>query len=111
MAEPIRRRRSALWTGVLVAGIAGVMELAFLQTGDPTTGQGWELYVIAAAIIGGTPLSGGSGSVIGGVVGALMIAVIRNGLVLLEFSAYWGMIVTGAVIIAAVAVSNLVKRT
>jgi ribose transport system permease protein len=93
----------------LVAGIAGVMELAFLQAGSPTTGQGYELYVIASAIIGGTALRGGSGSIVGGILGALMIAVIRNGLVLLELSAYWGMIVTGAVIIVAVAISNLLK--
>jgi ribose/xylose/arabinose/galactoside ABC-type transport system permease subunit len=93
-----------------VAGLAGIMELAFLQSGSPTTGQGYELYVIAAAIIGGTSLSGGSGSVAGGIFGALMIAVIRNGLVLLEFSAYWGTVVTGAVIIAAVAVSNFVRK-
>jgi ribose/xylose/arabinose/galactoside ABC-type transport system permease subunit len=95
----------------LVAGIAGVMELAFLRSGSPTTGQGYELYVIAAAIIGGTALKGGSGSIIGGILGALMIAVIRNGLVLLELSAYWGYIATGAVIIIAVAISNLMKRT
>ena len=108
---PIARYRiAALALMGLVAGIAGIMELAFLQTGSTTTGQGYELYVIAAAIIGGTALTGGSGSVVGGVLGALMIAVIRNGLVLLELSAYWGTVVTGAVIIGAVAVSNLVKR-
>jgi ribose transport system permease protein len=94
----------------LIAGIAGVMELAFLQSGSPTTGQGYELYVIAAAIIGGTALTGGSGTVIGGILGALLIAVIRNGLVLLEFSAYWGTVVTGVVIIAAVAIGGFVKR-
>ena len=94
----------------LVAGLAGVMELAFLQSGSPTTGQGYELYVIASAIIGGTALTGGSGSVAGGILGALLIAVIRNGLVLLEFSAYWGTVVTGVVIIAAVAVGSWVKR-
>ncbi|MEO8427650.1 MAG: ABC transporter permease [Verrucomicrobiota bacterium] len=94
----------------LVASIAGIMELAFLQSGSPTTGQGYELYVIASAIIGGTALTGGSGSVAGGILGALLIAVIRNGLVLLELSAYWGTVVTGAVIIAAVAIGGLVKR-
>jgi ribose transport system permease protein len=107
---PIGRYRIAAMTIMgLVAGIAGVMELAFLQAGSPTTGQGYELYVIASAIIGGTALRGGSGSIVGGILGALMIAVIRNGLVLLELSAYWGMIVTGAVIIVAVALSNLLK--
>ena len=108
---PLPRYRVAAMTIMgLVAAIAGVMELAFLQSGSPTTGQGYELYVIAAAIIGGTALAGGSGSVAGGILGALLIAVIRNGLVLLEFSAYWGTVVTGVVIIAAVAIGGLVKK-
>jgi len=108
---PLDRYRIVAMTLMgLVAGIAGVMELAFLQSGSPTTGQGYELYVIASAVIGGTALTGGSGSVLGGILGALLIAVIRNGLVLLEFSAYWGTVVTGVVIIAAVAIGGLVKR-
>ncbi len=105
-----RYRVAAMVVMGLVAGIAGVMELAFLQSGSPTTGQGYELYVIAAAIIGGTGLAGGSGSVIGAILGALLIAVIRNGLVLLEFSSYWSIVVTGVVIIAAVAIGGLVRK-
>ncbi len=66
--------------------------------------------MIASAVIGGTALTGGSGSVIGAVLGALIIAVIRNGLVHLGMSAYWGMTVTGAIIIAAVLVSTLFRR-
>ena len=108
---PLDRYRVAAMTIMgLVAGIAGVMELAFLQSGSPTTGQGYELYVIASVIIGGTALTGGSGSVVGGILGALLIAVIRNGLVLLGFSAYWGTVATGVVIIAAVAIGGWVKR-
>ncbi|MCI0538741.1 MAG: ABC transporter permease [Verrucomicrobiales bacterium] len=108
---PLSRYRIVAMTIMgFVAGIAGIMELAFLQSGSPTTGQGYELYVIASAIIGGTALAGGSGSVVGGILGALLIAVIRNGLVLLELSAYWGAVVTGAVIIVAVAIGGLVKK-
>jgi ribose transport system permease protein len=108
---PLDRYRVAAMTIMgFIAAIAGVMELAFLQSGSPTTGHGYELYVIASAVIGGTALTGGSGSVAGGVLGALLIAVIRNGLVLLEFSAYWSTLVTGAVIIAAVAIGGWVKR-
>jgi ribose transport system permease protein len=108
---PLARYRIAALTIMgLIAGIAGVMELAFLQAGSPTTGQGYELYVIASAVIGGTALTGGSGSVVGGILGALLIAVIRNGLVLLELSAYWAAVVTGAVIIAAVAIGGFVKN-
>ncbi|MBI1842696.1 MAG: ABC transporter permease [Verrucomicrobia bacterium] len=105
-----RYRVAAMTLMGLISGIAGVMELAFLQSGSPTTGQGYELYVIASVIIGGTALAGGRGTIVGALLGALLIAVIRNGLVLLELSAYWGTAVTGAVIIAAVAVGNLVKK-
>ncbi len=109
---PIDRYRIAVMTLMgVAAAIAGLMELAFLQAGSPTTGQGFELYVIASVIIGGTALTGGRGSIVGGVLGALLIAVIRNGLVLLELSAYWGTVVTGAVIIAAVAIGNLIKKS
>ncbi len=93
-----------------IAALAGIMALAFLQAADPSTGPGMELFVIASAVIGGTALSGGAGSVLGGILGALIIAVIRNGLVLLGLTAYWGTVVTGAMIIAAVAVDYLIKR-
>jgi ribose transport system permease protein len=66
--------------------------------------------VIAAAIIGGTALSGGSGSIIGAFIGTLLIMTIRNGIVHLGVSAYWSATVTGFVIIAAVAVDYLFKR-
>jgi ribose transport system permease protein len=94
----------------MVAALAGLAALAFLQSADPTTGTGFELLVIASTIIGGTSLSGGSGSILGALVGALIIAVIRNGLVLLGLSAYWGLVATGAVIIAAVALDYFIKR-
>jgi ribose transport system permease protein len=93
-----------------IAGLAGLMALAFLQAADPSTGAGLELLVIASAVIGGTALTGGSGSVLGALLGALIIAVIRNGLVLLGLTAYWAIVVTGAVIIAAVAVDYVIKR-
>lgn len=93
-----------------ISALAGLAALAFLQSADPTTGQGFELLVIASTIIGGTALSGGSGSIPGALLGALIIAVIRNGLVLLGFSAYWGLAATGAVIIGAVAIDYFIKR-
>jgi ribose transport system permease protein len=94
----------------IFAALAGVLALAFLQSADPSTGLGFELWVIASVIIGGTALSGGHGSAPGAVLGALIIAVIRNGLVLLEAPTYAGTSVTGAVIILAVAVDAFVKR-
>ena len=95
--------------GALCA-VASCLEVAFLQAGNPAMGGGIELMVIAAAIIGGTALSGGQGSVVGALIGALIIAVIRNGIVQLGVSIYWSSTVTGFVIIAAVAVDYLFKR-
>jgi len=94
----------------MIASISGLMALAFLQSADPSDGQGFELWVIASAIIGGTALSGGSGSVTGAILGALIIAVIQNGLLLLGAPSNANIAVTGAVIILAVALDALVKR-
>jgi ribose transport system permease protein len=94
----------------VIAALAAIFALAFLGAGDPQTGPGLELSVIAATIIGGTALTGGVGSIFGAIVGALIIAVIRNGLILLGVSAYWSIAATGLVIIAAVAIDYLIKR-
>jgi ribose transport system permease protein len=93
-----------------LAGVAGITFLAFNQAGHPNTGLGVELLVIASAIIGGTALSGGSGSIIGALLGALIIAVIQNGLIMVGLSAYWATAATGVVIILAVAIDYFVKR-
>jgi ribose transport system permease protein len=94
----------------VIAAISGLMALAFLQSADPSDGQGFELWVIASAIIGGTALQGGSGSISGAVLGALIIAVIQNGLLLVGAPSNTNIAVTGAVIILAVALDALVKR-
>jgi len=108
---PIARYRIAVMTlNGAIAALAGIIALAFLQSADPSTGTGFELWVIASVIIGGTALSGGQGSAPGAILGALIIAVIRNGLVLLGASTYAGTAVTGAVIILAVAIDSFVKR-
>jgi ribose transport system permease protein len=91
-------------------GIAAVVALAFNRNGSPTVGVGTELGVIAATIIGGTALSGGSGSVLGAVLGALIIALIQNGLALLAVPPAWSTAVTGIVIIVAVTLDYLIKR-
>lgn len=105
-----RYRIGVMTVNGLFAALAGIIALAFLQSADPSTGPGYELWVIASVIIGGTALSGGHGSVPGAILGALIIAVIRNGLVLLGASTYAGTAVTGAVIILAVAIDSFVKR-
>lgn len=94
----------------VIAAIAGMGTLAFLAAADPSFGSGSELIVIAAAIIGGTSLAGGSGSIWGSIIGALIITVIRNGLLLLGVSIYWQGVVTGITIIAAVALDYVIKR-
>jgi ribose transport system permease protein len=94
----------------LIAGITAVVVLAFNQNGNPQTGIGIELKVIAATIIGGTALTGGSGSVLGAIVGALIVWLIQNGLTLLHVDPNWFDVATGAVIIAAVTLDYLIKR-
>jgi len=91
-------------------GIAAITVIAFNRNGSPTVGQGTELSVIAATIIGGTALTGGSGSVLGALLGALIIALISNGLALLRVDPSWATAVTGIVIIVAVTLDYIIKR-
>ena len=93
-----------------IVGIAATFLLAFQRGGNPASGPGQELYVIAATIIGGTALTGGSGSVFGAVIGAIIVWLIQNGLVLLGIEPAWGTVATGSVIIIAVALDYLIKR-
>ena len=93
-----------------VAGLTGAMFLGFREAIDPVTGGDYLLPVVAAVIIGGTPLSGGRGTIIGAVVGALIIQVITTGILFLGVDVKWSTFVTGAVIIIAVAVDQLVRR-
>ncbi len=89
------------------AAVSGISMAARLGVGQSTAGQGYEMDAIAATVIGGTSLSGGSGSIFGTLVGAAIMGVLRNGLVLLDVSAYWQQTVIGLVIIAAVALDNV----
>lgn len=93
-----------------VAGLTGAMFLGFREAIDPVTGGDYLLPVVAAVIIGGTPLSGGRGTIVGAVVGALIIQVITTGILFLGVDVKWSTFVTGAVIIIAVAVDQVVRR-
>ena len=73
----------------------------------PTAGEGYELDVIAAAVIGGTSLNGGKASMSGCLIGALLMAVVRNGMNLLHINTYWHEVVMGGIIIIAVIVDQL----
>jgi ribose transport system permease protein len=108
---PINRVRIlTLGLSGLMAGVAGTVALAFFISGDPTLGFGFELTAIAAAIIGGTPLAGGRGSVPGAMVGALILSVVTSSLVFFRIPINWNSFATGAVILLAVVADALLRR-
>ncbi|NEA28102.1 ABC transporter permease [Actinomadura bangladeshensis] len=108
---PVTRTRiAALALSGLMAGVAAVLALAFFIAGDPTIGQGYELTAIAAAIIGGTPLSGGTGSVVGAAAGTLILGAVTAALVFFEVPINWTTFATGGVILAAVGAAPLLRR-
>ena len=93
-----------------LAGLAGLMEFATLTVGDPTDSIGLELEVIAAVVIGGASLSGGQGSIIGAMIGALLMTVIATGCTHVGLPNWVQEIVTGAIIVVAVALDRFRKR-
>lgn len=109
---PIARIKLAVYgIGGLFMGIAGIFEFANLnQQGNPTSGNGLELEIIAAVVIGGGSLNGGRGSVLGSLVGALMMTTLRSGCVFAEVPDPIQKIVIGAIIVGAVAVDQLRQR-
>ena len=92
-----------------ISGLSGALYVGFRGAIDPNEGSDFVLAVIAAVIIGGTPLSGGYGTVIGAVIGMLIIQVISSGIIFFGIDATWSTFVTGAVIVLAVALDQLVK--
>jgi ribose transport system permease protein len=91
----------------LGASIAGIILVARFNSAQADTGRGWELDAIAAAVIGGTSLAGGSGSILGVVIGACIMGVIRNGLVLMRVSSYWQTAIIGVIIVLAAGLDRL----
>jgi ribose transport system permease protein len=96
-------------TGALCA-IAAALLLGQVHSGFPLTGQGYELDIIAAVVIGGTPLFGGAGSILGTLLGAVILGMITNGLVLLGASAYFEPVAKGAIIVSAILVDTIIRR-
>jgi ribose transport system permease protein len=94
----------------VAAAIAGMLYAGRLHSGRFQFGEGDELSVIAAAVLGGTSLFGGTGTVVGSIMGALMIGLINNGLVLMGLEFSQQLIARGAIIIIAVAISQTRKR-
>ena len=94
----------------LLTAIGGVVMTARLGVAAPTAATAYELDVIAAVVVGGTSLMGGEGTILGVLVGAAIMQVLRNGLVLVGVSAYWLQVVQGLVIVVAIMLDQLRKR-
>lgn len=106
----LRVNRIKIWVYTLgggLAGVAGLLVTARLDSAQPNAGLGYELDAIAAVVIGGTSLSGGKGSVMGTVLGCLIIGVLNNGLFLLNVSPFWQQVIKGSIILAAVAIDRV----
>lgn len=109
----IRTRRVVLLAFVLsgvLAAFGGLLFAGRFAAGDPNVGNGLELSVIAAVILGGTDLFGGRGSILGSIIGALFIGIVGIGLILMGANAQLQMLITGAIIVVAVTINRLASR-
>jgi ribose transport system permease protein len=93
-----------------LAAVEAVIETARMSTAQPASGVGYELTAIGAVIIGGASMSGGEGTILGTILGATLLGLITNGLILLGVSAYWQQVFSGAIIILAVALDTWRRR-
>ena len=105
-----RQRRILYSLSGGLAGLAGMLFMARINSGDPTAGLNYELTAITAAIIGGTNLFGGRGSILGTMIGALIMGVLQNGLNLLAVQSYYQQMAIGAVLILAVFIDQYQLR-
>ncbi len=109
----IRVDRVKIFTYVLTAvlsALSGVLLASRLMAGTPTAASGMELQVLAACVIGGASLTGGEGSVLGAFLGVVFVGMISNAMTMLAVSIYWQQVVTGAILIIAVAIDMLIRR-
>jgi ribose transport system permease protein len=91
--------------------MAGLITAGRLNSGNPTAGGTYDMDSIAAAIVGGTLMSGGEGSVVGTLLGALLLGVIRNSLVMLKIDMYWQVVVIGLLIITVCGMDHMANKS
>lgn len=103
------RVKAYLISGVCVA-IAAILYMSRLGSAQPIAGEGYEMEAVAATVIGGTSIVGGEGSAMGSIIGAVVVAIIKNAMVLLKISTYWQSIVIGLVIVVSVSIDIIRKR-
>jgi ribose transport system permease protein len=108
---PVRRVQAIVYgLAGLFAAIAGILYASRMDSAEPAVGGSWLMPAITAAIIGGTSLQGGQGTILGTVLGAVLMAIIANGMTLLNVSGYWERVVIGGVVLVAVLVDFLRKQ-
>ena len=111
MGVPVRKQLLMVYAVAgLVYGIAALLLIARTNVGDPNAGQTDNLDAITAVVLGGTSLFGGRGTIIGTLIGALIIGVVRNGLVLMGVAATYQVLITGILVILAVAVDQIARK-
>jgi ribose/xylose/arabinose/galactoside ABC-type transport system permease subunit len=93
-----------------LAALSGILLASRMNSGQPNAGVAYELDVIAAVVVGGTSLSGGAGSIVGTFIGAMLIAVLRNGLNLLNVNSYVQQVIVGVVILLAVMLDQIRRK-
>jgi ribose transport system permease protein len=93
-----------------LCGIAGIIYMARFGSAQPTFGIGMELNVIAAAVIGGASLSGGTGTILGAILGTILLSVVSSSLALLDVSVYWQDIIRGSILLGAVTIDHYLNK-
>ena len=105
-----RVKISAYMLTATLASLAGVIVSSRLMSGTPTAASGMELQVLAACVIGGASLTGGEGTVLGAFLGVFFVQIISNAMTILRVSIYWQQVVTGTILVIAVAADMLIRR-